>query len=245
MLTLPALFVATPIVVQARVAHVGAAFTERAGYEPGPTMVDVDLDVDEVVKNLSALPIARHAPLRVTETIATLGRPHAFAKPVLALGRRSVWLLQPWVGRKTGRVSGVVQAIDVDRTGRLSAVPGLGNFAVVRELAQMRDLTGLCARMRSLAGAPVENAADLERALRRWAHITSPQQQRVYEAQMRRGGAEAIATYLFVALTNAGRGQDRTFPAALCPNDYLAAPRGYPPCMSFDAMEGRANQPLR
>jgi len=144
MRTLPALFVAAPIVVQARVAHVGAR----------------------------------------TRT-------------------RSVWLLQPWVGRQTGRVSGVVQAIDVDRTGRLTAVPGLGNFAVVRELAKMRDLTGLCARMRSLAGAPV------------------------------------------VALTNAGRGQDRPFPAALCPNDYLAAPPGYPPCMSFDAMEGRANHSLR
>ncbi len=70
-----------------------------------------------------------------------------------------------------------------------------------------------------MKGAPVENADDLERALRRWAHIMSPQQQRVYEVQMRRGGGEAIVTYLFVALTNAGRRQDRTFPAALCPND--------------------------
>ena len=90
----------------------------------------------------------------------------------------------------------------------------------------------------------MENADDLERALLRRANITSPQQQRVYEAQMRRD-AEAITTYLFVAFTDVGRGQDRRFPATLCPTDNVRAQfdgKG-PPCMSDTAMEWRANHP--
>ena len=236
-LPLPALFVATPIVVQGRVARIGAPRAER----DGTWFVDADVEVDAVVKNLSAVRVASREPLRVT---VPLGHRRVAFKPepvVIALGRRSVLLLK--TGRHgVGYVSEALQAISVDRSGALQALPELASFPADEEIAAAHDLTGLCARMRSLSRAPIRTAGDLERALLRWAGITTARQQRVYDAQMRRN-PDAVALYLFIAKSNLGRGKDRTFPSRLCATDRdrrLRAPRT-PPCMSYAAMDERIN----